>query len=226
MKRLNLLWSFLFLLLVATAQASVIDAPHNETQKISCSSCHSYSLWWQYSPTTQNPAPNDHTAIVDAVCMKCHGNSGAEAKAMTHSSTMMDSTLHGDWGVGCMACHNPHYQGQLAWVGSVEPYLVTGTISNVAYDSNLDQSTITYTGATINPNWPAAGDLPTDLDWANKSLSNPNRGLILVHDTEKTANTFLIISANSTQVEVHGRLDASLVDATTCVDPATLAPGT
>jgi len=221
MKRLHtILCGLVALLAASVGQSSVIDAPHNETNGIKCSTCHSYSLWWQYSPTTQNSTPN-HTAIVDAVCMTCHSGSGQAPKALTHSSTVMDSTVHGTWGVGCMDCHNPHYQDQLKWVGSVtEPYLVTATISGVTYNTGLDQTTISYTNATSNTNWPASGALSNDLDWSNKSLSHPNRGLILVHDTHATSNTFLILSASPTQVVVKGKIDTSTIDPN-FIDPQT-----
>jgi hypothetical protein len=112
-----------------------------------------------------------------------------------------------------MACHNPHYQDQLKWVGSAtEPYLVTGTISGVTYNSALEQTTITYANATTNTNWPAVGALVNDPDWTNKSVSHPNRGLVLVHDKTATANTFIILSATATQVVVKGKLDSNAVD--------------
>ncbi|MDD5760007.1 MAG: cytochrome c3 family protein, partial [Desulfobulbaceae bacterium] len=220
MKKL-ILMCCLVLMTASGSLAAVIDAPHNDTYGIKCSACHSYSLWWQYSPTTQNPAPNDHTAIVDAVCMTCHSGSGPQPKAMTHSSTVMNSTLHGAWGVGCMACHNPHYQDQLTWAGTAtSPYLVTGTINGAVYDSILDQTTITYANATTNVNWPVEGALASDPDWANKSLSNPNRGLILVQDNTLKSNTFLILSATPSQVVVKGNLTANAIDPT-YINPVT-----
>ncbi|MDD5759782.1 MAG: hypothetical protein PHI06_11960, partial [Desulfobulbaceae bacterium] len=61
MKRLSLLCSVMLLMAVTTANASVIDAPHNETHGYTCSSCHTYSLWWKYSPTANDPG---YTGIV------------------------------------------------------------------------------------------------------------------------------------------------------------------
>jgi len=191
------------------ASATVLDAPHN---LISCSTCHSYSLWWQYSPTSQSQDP-DHTAIVDAVCMTCHnGGSGIPAVA-THASTVMNSNLHGIWGVGCTSCHNPHYQEQLHWVGSTSvPYLVTGVISGLTYDESAGLSTISYGEATENLNWPPEGSQSTDVDWGNKSLANAGRGLILVQDRTKTLNTFSILSATASQIVVQGALDPNSID--------------
>ncbi|MDP2107150.1 MAG: hypothetical protein Q8J76_14230, partial [Desulfobulbaceae bacterium] len=86
---------FVFVLISRIAMASVVDAPHNE---ISCSTCHSYSLWWQYSPASQNPGPNDHASIVESVCMDCHDGSRDIPAVTTHSSTVINSTVHGVWG--------------------------------------------------------------------------------------------------------------------------------
>ena len=203
--------SLAFILLARVASAAVIDAPHNA---ITCATCHSYSLWWQYSPTSLSPPPDDHTAIVDTVCLACHQDgSGGLPKALTHSATVIGSNLHGIWGVGCTACHNPHSQDQLNWIGTAtEPYLVTGTISAATYDSVLGVSTISYTTLTGNPNWPAEGVLATDQDWDNKSLANPNRGLILVHDKTEAPNTFSIVSATAEQITIKGELSANAVD--------------
>ena len=214
MKRLSLIHSGLVgvLVLAVVAQASVIDAPHNPTNGINCATCHSYSLWWQYSPTEQNPNP-DHEAIRDAVCLSCHSASGGQPAALTHSSAVINSALHETWGVGCTACHNPHQQDQLFWIGTAtEPYLASGTISTVTYNGSLDQSTIAYTNATAKPNWPPVGEGEADPDWANKSLSNPNRGLILVHDKSKAFNTFSIVSATPSQIVVKGELEQNAVD--------------
>ncbi|MBU4153690.1 MAG: DUF1566 domain-containing protein [Proteobacteria bacterium] len=201
---------FVFVLISRIAMASVVDAPHNE---ISCSTCHSYSLWWQYSPASQNPGPNDHASIVESVCMDCHDGSRDIPAVTTHSSTVINSTVHGVWGVGCTSCHNPHYQDQLDWVGSAtEPYLVTGTILGLTYDSILNQSTIAYGGATENQHWPQVGVLSTDPDWANKSVVNPDRGLILVHDRQKALSTFSIISATPVEVVIKGELDPNAVN--------------
>ncbi len=43
-------------LLARIATAAVFDAPHNDTNNIGCSRCHSYSVWWQYSPGQSNCA--------------------------------------------------------------------------------------------------------------------------------------------------------------------------
>ena len=72
MKRLSLLCSFVVLFAASAVQASVTDAPHNETNNMTCNTCHSYSLWWEFSPTSQSAPPDDHEAIVLRVCNQCH----------------------------------------------------------------------------------------------------------------------------------------------------------
>ncbi|MFW8602265.1 Ig-like domain-containing protein [Desulfobacterota bacterium M19] len=210
------IWLELVILLVATsAQAYVIDAPHNETNGITCSSCHTYSLWWQYSPSDQRATTPDRNTIVNTVCMQCHNGSGTAPAARTHSSAVIGSPLHGTWGIGCTDCHDPHYQGQLSWVGTpTSPFLITGTINSATYDSAMNQTTIKYSSPTTNTNWPPSGAAASDQDWANKSASNPNRGLVFVHDTTNTSNTFLIVSATASLVVVKGQLD-----------PASITPG-
>jgi len=197
-------------LTAVTGQATVTDAPHNDTNGITCTSCHRYSLWWQYSPAQQQTG---FATLVDTLCADCHKDGGTGPKVFTHSSTVVNTGNHGDWGRACTACHDPHYQGQLDWSASVpSPYLVTGTILTVAYDSLAKQTTITYDLPTPNPAWPAVGQLADSRDWANKSQANSGRGLILVQDSVKTSNTFPIVSASDTQVVVKGEITAEMID--------------
>ena len=208
--RLALFGSTVLMLVSAgIALATVTDAPHNETNDIRCSSCHTYSLWWAYSPAAQQ---SDSATVIAAVCMTCHDGTSSAPKALTHSSAVIGSTNHGTWGVGCTDCHNPHYQDQLRWAATeANTYLVTGTIADVTYNGSTNETTIAYTEATTNSNWPPAGAAPTDRDWTNKSLENANRGLILVHDTVNQTNTFSIVGATADQVVVKGVLGPGAV---------------
>jgi len=211
-----LLW-----LTAVVAQAAVTDAPHNETNGISCVSCHTYSIWWRYSPAKTQ---SNFVSIVDTICFDCHKDAGTGPKALTHSSAVIGVTTHGTWERACSVCHNPHHQDQLEWAGSAtKPYLVTGTISgvSVSYNSVSKETTITYSDATNNLSWPAVGESAEALDWANKSLSNSGRGLILVLDTVKTSNTFSIVTASATEVTVKGEIDTDMIDPG-YIDPLTL----
>ena len=221
MTKLALCGSILLWLTAASAQASVTDAPHNETNDIRCNSCHTYSFWWQYSPAQKQSA---FAALVYTLCNGCHNNTGNGPQVLTHSSEVIVSTNHGSWERACTACHNPHYQDQLTWAGS-DPnlYLVTGTITEVSYNSSSKQTTITYNGATTNANWPAIGESAGNRDWANKSPANPDRGLILVQDTVKTSSTFPIVAATASQVTVKGELTAAMIDPNSS-DPVTHQP--
>jgi len=197
-------------LTAVTGQATVTDAPHNDTNGITCTSCHRYSLWWQYSPAQQQP---EFASLVDTLCADCHKDGGTGPKVFTHSSAVVDTGNHGVWGRACTACHDPHYQGQLDWATSVpSPYLATGTMTTVAYDGVAKQTTITYDLPTPNPAWPAVGEQADSRDWANKSLANPGRGLILVQDSVKTTNTFPIVSASATEVVVKGEITADMIN--------------
>ncbi len=200
-------------------QSAVTDAPHNDTFGISCSSCHTYSFWWQYSPAQEQ---SNFTAVVDALCLNCHADAGPGPKVLTHSSAVIGSNSHGNWIRACTACHNPHYQDQLNWANSeTSPYLTTGTISGISaiYDGVNKETTITYS-ATDNPNWPAVGDSEDALSWVNKSRATPGRGLILVQDTVKRSNTFSIVAASATEVTVKGEINANMIN-TSYRDPLT-----
>ncbi len=202
-KQLWLLLSFLILLTAATVQASVIDAPHNETNGIQCSTCHTYSLWWQYSPADQSPAPHDHGAIVSAICSRCHdGSHPAYPPMLSHSSTNTGSTT-GTWNTSCTDCHDPHFQAQLDWASTyaAKLYLITGTIDSVT-DNGNGTSSLSYSGAPADN---LTGDWTSRARWSKKDDSpNSNRGLVLVVNTVTAENTYLVVSATATTITVKG----------------------
>ena len=126
-------------LLGGLATASVIDAPHNETNAISCGSCHSYSLWWQYSPIS---AQTDYKQKVSALCLGCHDGTNPSRTVMrAHSSATMNPANDpqyplGVWSTDCADCHDPHRQDQLEWrtANPTDLYLVSGGIASVSPD--------------------------------------------------------------------------------------------
>jgi len=165
------------------ATASVIDAPHNESNGVGCGSCHTYSLWWQYSPAVSSASPG-YAVISDAVCNKCHGPSGSEFRKVSHSSASMGDAHNvdlGTWSTKCVDCHNPHLQAQLDWLpanptfgdGSMGGglYLVEGTVSGIS-DNGNGTTDITFTNAAAKSPW------EDPLRW-NKKSGNVDRGLIL-----------------------------------------------
>lgn len=218
MRRLNLLWCIVVLLMTATAHASVTDAPHNETNKITCTTCHSYSLWWMYSPSTQSLSPT-HATVVNTVCMTCHGT-GSSLAVKTHSSSIIgsDNNYHGTggWGVGCTDCHDPHYQRQLEW--GADAFLVVGKIDRTKPNNGITLGTVTINGTVYDQTTIAIQSALTKEDAINWPINNwtkktgvADRGLILSQDTTDNANTYTVLSASPTEIVVKGKLSAALV---------------
>jgi len=232
MRKLTLTIGFMVLLAATAVQASVIDAPHNETNNVSCSSCHTYSLWWDFSPMDQL-AKDIYDDKVNSVCMTCHASGSNFPVAGTHSTAVMQITSNyhgGTWGVGCTDCHDPHYQEQIDW--RPDSYVIEGVMDgNVTTGSTVidgvtyDTSTITVKSITKdNPEWPAEGATAADPDWAKKHALNdqaagePDRGLIFAVDTASPVNTYSIISATPTQITVKGIIDPATIPLTVDTD--------
>ncbi|MFW8602369.1 choice-of-anchor Q domain-containing protein [Desulfobacterota bacterium M19] len=216
MKQLFLLL-FLICLGAGPANASIIDAPHNETNNISCVNCHNYSLWWQYSPLLSNPQLR--SAKTNTVCLTCHGDSGPEITEVTHASAAIGPAHRaalGDWSRACIDCHDPHFQDQLNWSQSVPAdtlYLVTGalvpgslSVTGNGTPSSPYYSTFKYQNLIIN----AAGWDNATTPWTAKS-GTAGRGLILTLPISTSDNTYEITGVNEGQSEVtvRGRLKAS-----------------
>ena len=214
-KNVALLVLWAFLLGGREAWASVIDAPHDEANGITCGSCHTYSMWWQYSPAAQSSNPG-FDAIVNMVCMACHGSNGPAPTVEGHSGAAMGSSAYhgGLWEEGCTVCHNPHEQSQIVWTqANINPYLVTGTISSVTANTPVaGQTTISYSESTDNPElslWP-------ETAWGDKSAGNTGRGLILVHDKTQAVNTFAVVSATPEQIVITGTMSPGEIDTASC----------
>ena len=167
---------------------SVIDAPHNGTRGITCGSCHTYSLWWKYSPVTTAAA--NYATITNAICAKCHNT-------VTHSSV-----TPGDFSVKCVECHSAHHQAQVDWRGSDANnlYLVKGTITG-SFVVNGGQTTLNYSLTSSMSEW---SDTAT---WGKKNSTLPPKGLILVVDTTNATNTYEVLSATPTQITIKGGID-------------------
>ena len=203
--------SMLLLAGLPSAFAEVNDAPHNSTNDIGCTSCHSYSLWWQFSPSLNRPLPDNHATIVNRVCSSCHGASGFPF-VREHSSKGMGNlhrTALGDWARPCTACHDPHQQAQLYWYGTAdsELFLVTGSMVAATLNNNENStSTFQYSGITAKQGW----DVPTD--WPNKS-GQLGRGLILVvFSVADGESTYEITGVDDIlfEITVQGKIDLSL----------------
>nr|MBF0221212.1 hypothetical protein [Desulfobulbaceae bacterium] len=192
----TILFTLFALAHISLASAAVIDAPHTADNGVSCSSCHAYSLWWEFSPTDY--VANRDTVIIETLCNSCHDGNGSAPFAVTHSSGAMlpgmHNTAYGDWTRSCLDCHNPHFQLQLQdWLGDAsvqdtELYLTQGTIGTII--DNLDgTSTFNYTltAGTTKPAW----GLPEN--WTKKTSAN--RGLLVAVSNAQIENTYKITSA-------------------------------
>lgn len=196
-----------FLLPVEKLKAEVVDAPHNQANGVSCSGCHSYSLWWQYSPLdSETPS---HRIQIDALCSHCHYSGSPMTKGCGHSSTVMaemHNPLLGDWQQNCLDCHDPHFQVQLNWLPQHENdlYLVTGQIGDAAnFNYTSEETTFGYTILSQSPNW-------TDqATWSSKTGTSDNRGLILVVDTLSQQETYQLVTADASTITIKGLLDAN-----------------
>ena len=208
MRKITVLTGVLaFFLACSIASASILDAPHNETNNISCGDCHAYSLWWQYSPAANSTAPN-YSTIADAVCSKCHSQVGYPNKIGHSFSSMaeMHNPATGNWSTKCVDCHDPHHQRQLDWLATnpslaSEIYLVSGTIDLIT-NTSATETTFSYSGVTTKPGW------ENPADWANKSI--PGRGLMLLVD----GNTYEVNAASAGNagagsITIQGIIDTS-----------------
>ncbi|MDD5757486.1 MAG: hypothetical protein PHI06_00220 [Desulfobulbaceae bacterium] len=204
-----------FLPLSGKSHAEVLDAPHNTAGGVFCQSCHSYSLWWRYSPS--NSAP-DRANLIELLCAACHGANGTAPRAVTHSSGALGSLHRADispWGRSCLDCHDPHFQLQLReWVNDptvpdTELYLAQGTISAITNNGSTIQYTLNQSKTKAAWSNPAG--------WTNKTA--PGRGLLLVVSTNGLENTYKITAAiensqtpGTGTISVQGTIAASFVD--------------
>lgn len=200
MRKIIPLCVMFLLALSGSPSARVTDAPHNESKNISCGDCHSYSLWWLYSPSTGSAL--GHGAISNAVCNSCHGPEGLFVQKNAHSSDSMGTTTPGvwDWSTDCVACHDPHFQKQLNWMVDQpaladDLYLVRGDVGEASSFSTLDNgdgtfsTTFDYANALALPPW----DDPAS--WPEKS--GAGRGLILALPADSAENTYEVSAATA-----------------------------
>ena len=181
--------------------ASVIDAPHNETNNIKCGQCHAYSLWWTYSPAASSANP-PYNVIADAVCDTCHGPGKAQFNKVTHSSANMggDHSVAGPWERKCVDCHNPHFQEQLSYLPGAPDY----TAADLAQAGGVYLAQGTMSAITDNGDGTttfAYADLLTDPAWADMSLwteksGNAGRGLLVALSYETAEKTYEIAAVD------------------------------
>ena len=208
-----------FVLMARISGAAVLDAPHNDTNNIGCKDCHSYSLWWKFSPVQSDPTLR--TEQVNAICLKCHGTTGPEIAGVTHSSLAMGSLHRGgddglaDWSRLCTDCHDPHFQAQLNWQGQVpdsELFLVTGDLAEAPQPTGDGSPASPYTTtfkfnnlSVQKPYWSNA-----TTPWTAKS-GTTGRGLMLVLTTGQPDATFEVTMVDEGQstITVMGKIPSS-----------------
>lgn len=176
------------LLGAGTSGAALLDAPHNESNRIVCGDCHAYSLWWQFAIPAADLEAGGQRA--NGVCRPCHQRGGSGPEKQGHDSTVLGNG-HGVWNTSCVSCHDPHLQEQLGWSASndAELFLARGTLGGVITDNRDGTSSIAYSAATSLPGW----DYPA---WERKNNTLPKRGLILVVDRQAASNTYPVVAAS------------------------------
>lgn len=219
MKKLVIFIWFLLIAIPQLAGADVIDAPHTASQGVLCGNCHTYSLWWEFSPSDTDPART--ASIIEPLCASCHDGASGSPHAETHSSLALKSMHnedYGDWSRTCLDCHDPHFQEQLQWqdvVPDSDLFLVQGTITSTPVAVNNGE----ITSSTFNFEVSFAKDSWLDpASWSNKNKEG--RGLILLSSPDEMTNsTFEVMAASedvpgsgSGSMTVKGDLDDSFND--------------
>lgn len=191
------------------AHGSVVDPPHNETNGITCGTCHTYSMWWQTSPTAQLGNP-DYDTKVNALCLTCHDSNGTAPAVKGHGASAIGSAKYHDglWIEGCTACHDPHFQSQLNYAATDagQLYIARGAILSVSPGD--EASTFEYSLSTaVSPIWqdPATWPAKTGAD----------RGLEVAIDTSGSLSVFEILAAQDSptpSITVKGKLTQAMAN--------------
>jgi hypothetical protein len=120
---------------------AAVDAPHNESNKIDCGSCHGKgileSIFWGGSGT------------YDSVCLwKCHTEPFCPYTDLSAPKMETHKDSDGNALAECRTCHDPHYQKQKNYKNTDwnNLYLAYGTITSYEYYDPDD-----YGGAYFDP---------------------------------------------------------------------------
>lgn len=202
MKIVSGIISFLALCAVGGADASFLNAPHQDLQ---CVDCHVYPLsggeWFSSGGAMVFPpaSPTIDDRLRNYICTMCHDGSkaGIPGKKMHSSHSFTPGTE--TWSTLCVDCHDPHFQSQLQYKNDPGVFLATGTITGVDATSVAGQTTITVAGMTGKTTGAITGD------WTAKT--GAGRGLILIIDTTTPLHTYEIIGTNNGSVTVNGTVD-------------------
>ncbi len=225
MKRLGLFCLVLSVVVgtTATSQASYyLDTPHNESNGIDCSSCHSLPAFqvqnvdYYTDPQTglttagwlTRTAADPEDTLANNVCLACHADSSTNASKgpakVLHSSKTTGSAT--SWSTNCNQCHDQHYQGQLDWAGpggfaSNPVYLATGNFQTSNGRARFVSPDGSYTTIGISSTITARDNTwKTVSNWKAKGgrmdagrATDGSRGLILVPSMASHDQTYEII---------------------------------
>ncbi len=193
----------LLLLWQPAAHSSFLHAPHNETNGITCVTCHEYPLADEMWPPDYPPAnPTADDTFRNFLCLRCHDGSNAAAPTEAlHSSLVVQGSY--TFTTQCVTCHDPHFQEQLQWVATNfdDLYLVTGQITGLIVQNNT--TIIGYANLNTDPNW------SDPAKWAAKT--GPDRGLVFVANALQPQATFEVVAADNNSITINGVADLSLV---------------
>ncbi|NTV15594.1 MAG: hypothetical protein HGA96_16980, partial [Desulfobulbaceae bacterium] len=203
------------LLSASGGEAYFIDTPHNESNGISCLTCHDSAPMYVTDWAARTAANPDDT-MRNAICLMCHDEVSTDplrgpTKKLHASSTLPGSTT---WSTECTQCHEIHAQGQLDWSSNdFDPdklFLASGSFETIAASGG---AALVYNAAgnytTVGISATIAGELP----WIDTSKWNAkggnidparavdgSRGLILVPNKSNPNDTYEIIEVTPTNV--------------------------
>src|SRR4030042_3495015 len=188
-----------FLIIFTSQFLSAIDAPHNESNNISCGNCHGQTLM-------NSPFWTDSEEY-DLICLSCHTalygpySESSAPFAETHSN-QNTSNKYGTWSRQCRNCHNPHYQRQKYYknTDSSRLYLATGKVTSCS-DNGDDTSTLTNELITYKQGW----DAEKIMDKTEKGGSD-KRTAILFPNMGKLGYNYVIseIDTDTSTITVKG----------------------
>lgn len=165
------LFSIMILFGTQGAEARIIiDAPHNWSNGIECEACHGAevlaTVLEQYEEAIAQDPYNLDITLNNFICKTCHREHETLDSEYTtapdtsiHSSSQTGSNYWPNgWSKQCVNCHNPHRQEQKWWLTDsndpVDPqnfFLAQGSISNLVYDREIDQSVLTIDWIAYKP---------------------------------------------------------------------------
>jgi predicted CxxxxCH...CXXCH cytochrome family protein len=144
----NAILLFFITMLTAGRTGYALDAPHDATNNITCSTrCHLFAVASQPWMTLPTGTPTIDDTFANHLCKDCHTLGGAAPDDVVTHSSYQTSTQYGTWEIECRTCHDPHYQMQVAtYPTSSLNIILTGT--TVSISPNADTVAVSVTTMT------------------------------------------------------------------------------